>query len=96
MQCFNFAAAKGAGMPSIVDQIREQQAWEQPKKSGSTGFIVGTVAAFVAGLLLVMSWGAFPSLTTNGLFAAKQHALRFPQQTGECFHPRRRPSRHGG
>jgi hypothetical protein len=62
-------------MPSIVDQIREQQAWEQPKKSGSTGFIVGTVAAFVAGLLLVMSWGAFPSLTTNGLFAAKQHAL---------------------
>ncbi len=62
-------------MPSIIDQIREQQAWEQPKKSSSTGFIVGTVAAFVAGLLLVMAWGAFPSLSTNGLFAAKQQAM---------------------
>jgi len=62
-------------MPSIIDQIREQQAWEQPKKSGSAGFIVGTIAAFVAGLLLVMSWGAFPSLSTNGLFAAKQQAI---------------------
>ncbi len=61
-------------MPSIIDQIREQQAWEQPKKKSSAGFIAGTVAAFAAGIVLVMSWGALPSLSTKGVSAASQQA----------------------
>ena len=60
--------------PSIIDQIREQQAWEQPKKRGSAGFIAGTIAAFAGGILLVMSFGAFPSLSPKALFASKQQA----------------------
>ena len=61
--------------PSIIDQIREQQAWEQPKKRGSVGFIAGTIAAFVAGILLVMSLGFVPSLSPKALFAPKQQAI---------------------
>ena len=61
--------------PSIIDQIREQQAWEQPKKRGSVGFIAGTIAAFAGGISLVMSWGAFPSLSPKALFAPKQQAV---------------------
>jgi hypothetical protein len=57
--------------PSIIEQIRQQQAWEQPKKRGSAGFIIGTIAAFAAGILLVMSFGAFPSLSPKALFASK-------------------------
>lgn len=46
---------------SIIDRIREQQSWEQPKKSsGFAGFVAGTVAAFAAGIILVMAWGALP------------------------------------
>ncbi len=60
--------------PSIIDQIREQQAWEQPKKRGSVGFIAGTIAAFAGGILLVMSFGAFPALSPKALFASKQQA----------------------
>jgi len=61
-------------MPSIIDQIREQQAWEQPKKSGSAGFIAGTIAAFAAGIILVMGWGAFPSFSTKGISVSTQQA----------------------
>jgi hypothetical protein len=60
--------------PSIIDQIREQQAWEQPKKSSSAGFIVGTIAAFGAGIVLVMMWGALPTLSISGLTAATRQA----------------------
>jgi hypothetical protein len=66
-------------MPSIIDQIREQQAWEQPKKSSSTGFIAGTIAAFVAGILLVMGWGAFPLLSIKVSSPARQ--TQSPQAT---------------
>jgi len=52
---------------SIVSQIREQQSWEQPpKKSGSLGFILGTLAAFAGGIMLVMAWGALPSFLPGG------------------------------
>jgi hypothetical protein len=61
--------------PSIIDQIREQQAWEQPKKRGSVGFIAGTIAAFAGGILLVMSFGWFPSLSPKALWAPKQQAI---------------------
>jgi hypothetical protein len=60
--------------PSIIDQIREQQAWEQPKKSSSAGFIAGTIAAFAAGIVLVMSFGWVPALSPKALFASKQQA----------------------
>jgi hypothetical protein len=68
--------------PSIIEQIRAQQAWEQPKKRGSAGFIVGTVAAFVAGILLVMSFGAFPSLSPKALFASKTAVVAHNKQPG--------------
>ena len=61
-------------LPSIIDQIREQQAWEQPKKSSSAGFIAGTIAAFAAGIILVMSWSSLPSLSTRGVSASSQQA----------------------
>lgn len=61
--------------PSIIDQIRAQQAWEQPKKSGSAGFIVGTIAAFGAGIVLVVMWGALPTLSIKGLTAATRQAV---------------------
>jgi hypothetical protein len=61
--------------PSIIDQIREQQAWEQPKKRGSVGFIAGTIAAFAAGIVLVMSFGWVPSLSPKALFASKPQAV---------------------
>jgi len=61
--------------PSIIDQIREQQAWEQPKKRSSVGFIAGTIAAFAGGILLVMSLGFVPSLSPKALFAPKQQAI---------------------
>jgi hypothetical protein len=61
-------------LPSIIDQIREQQAWEQPKKSSSFGFIAGTIAAFAAGIVLVMSWSSLPSLSTRGVSASSQQA----------------------
>jgi hypothetical protein len=61
-------------LPSIIDQIREQQAWEQPKKSSSAGFIAGTIAAFAAGIILVMSWSSLPSLSTRGVSASSQPA----------------------
>jgi len=61
--------------PSIIDQIREQQAWEQPKKRSSVGFIAGTIAAFAGGILLVMSFGWFPSLSPKALWAPKQQAI---------------------
>ncbi len=54
--------------PSIIDQIREQQAWEAPKKSSTVGFVVGTLAAFGIGILLVMGWGWLP-LSIKGLTA---------------------------
>jgi hypothetical protein len=57
--------------PSIIDQIREQQAWEQPKKSGSAGFIVGTIAAFGAGVIGVVAWGGLPALSIKGLTAGQ-------------------------
>jgi hypothetical protein len=60
--------------PSIIDQIREQQAWEQPKKSSSVGFIVGTIAAFGAGIIGVVAWGALPTLSISGLTAATRQA----------------------
>jgi hypothetical protein len=60
--------------PSIIDQIREQQAWEQPKKSGSVGFIIGTIAAFGAGIVGVVAWGALPQLSIAGLTAATRQA----------------------
>lgn len=65
-------------MPSIIDQIREQQAWEQPKKSSPVGFIAGTVAAFAAGIVLVMSWGSLPSLSSRGVSASTQTAAPAP------------------
>lgn len=59
-------------MPSIIEQIREQRPWEQPKKSSSTGFIIGTIAAFAAGIALVIGWGSLPSLSIKGLTASTQ------------------------
>lgn len=56
-------------MPSIIDQIREQQAWEAPKKSSTAGLVVGVLAAFGIGILLVMAWGALPQLSIAGLNA---------------------------
>lgn len=61
--------------PSIIDQIREQQAWEQPKKSSSLGFIVGTIAAFGAGVIGVIAWGGLPALSIKGLTAGSQQAV---------------------
>jgi hypothetical protein len=55
--------------PSIIDQIREQQAWEAPKKSSKAGLIVGVLAAFGIGILLVVGWGAIPQLSIKGLTA---------------------------
>lgn len=66
--------------PSIIEQIRQQQAWEQPKKRGSAGFIIGTIAAFAAGILLVMSFGAFPSLSPKALFASKTPVVAHNKQ----------------
>ena len=66
--------------PSIIEQIRQQQAWEQPKKRGSAGFIIGTIAAFAAGILLVMSFGAFPSLSPKALFASKTAVVAHNKQ----------------
>jgi hypothetical protein len=60
--------------PSIIDQIREQQAWEQPKRSSSVGFIIGTIAAFGAGIVGVVAWGALPQLSIAGLTAATRQA----------------------
>lgn len=70
-------------MPSIIDQIREQQAWEQPKKSGNSGFIIGTIAAFGAGILLAMSFGALPGLSLKGLTASRQMAIIVPAAPGK-------------
>lgn len=61
--------------PSIIDQIREQQAWEQPKKSSTTGFIVGTIAAFGIGGLLVVAWGGLPALSIKGLGAGQPKTM---------------------
>lgn len=70
------SSAENAGMPpSIIDQIREQQAWEQPKKSGSVGFIVGTIAAFGIGVIGVVAWGGLPALSIKGLTAGSQKAV---------------------
>lgn len=55
--------------PSIIDQIREQQAWEAPKKSSKAGLIVGALAAFGVGILIVVGWGALPQLSIKGLTA---------------------------
>src|SRR5690348_2367469 len=55
--------------PSIIDQIREQQAWEAPKKSSKAGLVVGALAAFGIGILLVVGWGALPQLSIRGLTA---------------------------
>jgi hypothetical protein len=65
-------------MPSIIDQIREQQAWEQPKKSSSMGFIIITIAAFAGGIGLVMGWSSLPSLSTRGVTAASQQQAAAP------------------
>jgi len=61
--------------PSIIDQIREQQAWEQPKKSSTTGLIVGTIAAFGVGGLLVVAWGGLPALSIKGLGAGQPKTM---------------------
>jgi hypothetical protein len=61
--------------PSIIDQIRAQQAWEQPKKSSSVGFIVGTIAAFGAGVIGVVAWGGLPALSIKGLTAGQPKAV---------------------
>jgi hypothetical protein len=55
--------------PSIIDQIREQQAWEAPKRSSKAGLVVGVLAAFGIGILLVVGWGALPQLSIRGLTA---------------------------
>ena len=61
--------------PSIIDQIREQQAWEQPKKSSSAGFIVGTIAAFGVGVIGVVAWGGLPALSIKGLSAGQPKTM---------------------
>jgi hypothetical protein len=61
--------------PSIIDQIREQQAWEQPKKSSPVRFIVGTVAAFGVGVLVVVAWGGLPALSIKGLGASQPKTM---------------------
>lgn len=61
--------------PSIIDQIREQQAWEAPKKSSTAGLVVGVIAAFAVGGLLVVAWGGLPALSIKGLGAGQPKTM---------------------
>lgn len=48
-------------MPSIIEQIRQQQAWEQPKKASLWPLVLGILAAFIVGGGGVYSWNKFKS-----------------------------------
>jgi hypothetical protein len=50
-------------MPSIIDQIRQQQAWAQPKKASIWPLILGIFAAFLVGGGGFYSWTKFKSST---------------------------------
>jgi hypothetical protein len=43
-------------MPSIIDQIRQQQAWQQAKKPAPWPLVLGVVVAFVIGGIGVHVW----------------------------------------
>jgi hypothetical protein len=58
-----FAAAMASLSP--IQEIRARQLQQPAEKGSLLPMIAGTVAAFVAGILLVMGWGMLPSPTAN-------------------------------
>jgi hypothetical protein len=56
-------------MPSIRE-LREQKAYRQEEKSGIGSLIVGAIAAFALGALLVTGWGMLPRLIKGATLLA--------------------------
>jgi hypothetical protein len=70
-------------MPSIIDQIRQRQAWEEPKKASLWPLILGVFAAFLVGVGGVYSWNTFKTSPQTAAISKAAPAASAPQAAGD-------------